>query len=489
MENGGRKKGGLDELDKLSLNRRNFLKSMVAAGIMAQFGGLLPAGTPRVSATPAEDSEAFVTEPSRKIPLLRDVDVLVVGGGMAGVSAAVAASRMSMKTMLIEYFGFLGGNATAALVNDFCGFYTRTKKTVQLIGGIGGEIVQDLLDNNGGRKWRHTVDFDPETLKITLDKKLITAGVEPLYYTQFVAPLMDGNTVRGIFIENKDGRQAIRAKVVLDCSGDGDVCAAAGAPFEVGDGKGDMQACDMAFRIANVDETKFDQGYFFDNADRLMAEAVAMGEYKLTRTGGNLGYTLVPGVYWANMARVPWAVDGTKPAHLTKSSIEGRQIAKEYARFLQDKIPGLENTRIVETAAKIGLRETRRVMGEHLLTADEVLSGKKFEDGVVANAWPVEMHIPGQLKRKMMFLKGDEFHTIPFRALVPQNVEGMLMAGRFISCSHNAQASIRVSGPAAGMGHAVGVAAALAVRARVAPRKVDVAALQQELKKQGAFLG
>lgn len=473
----------------MSLNRRTFLKSLMAAGIAAEFGGLLPAGAPRAAAAPPQTTGDFVTEPSRKIPLLREVDVLVVGGGMAGVSAAVAASRMGMKTMLVEYFGFLGGNATAALVNDFCGFYTRTRKTMQLVGGIGGEIVRNLIDGNGGRKWRHVIDFDPEALKVILDKKVLEAGVEPLYYTQFAAPLMDGHTVRGAFIENKAGRQAIRAKVVLDCTGDGDVCAAAGVPYEVGDGKGDMQACDMAFRLGNVDEATFDQGYFFDNATKLMAEAVELGDYKLTRTGGNLGYTFVPGVYWANMARVPWAVDGTNPAHLTKSSIEGRQIAQEFARFLRDRIPGLEKSAIVETAAKIGLRETRRVMGEHLLTADEVLGAKKFEDGVVANAWPVEMHIPGQLKRKMMFLKGDEYHTIPFRSLVPKQVEGVLMAGRFISCSHNAQASIRVMGPAAGMGQAVGVAAALAVRAQVSPRRVDTAALRQELKSQGAFVG
>jgi hypothetical protein len=487
-----RKKSGpevLGALDKLSLNRRSFLKGLVAAGLAAEFGGLLPLDGNRADAAPQQASGTFVTEPSRKIPVLREVDVLVVGGGMAGVSAATTAARMGMKTMLVEYFGFLGGNATAGLVNDFCGFYTRTAKTLPLVGGMGAEIVQDLLDGAGGRKWRHVIDFDPEVLKIILDRKLAEAGVEPVYYTQMAAPVMEGSRVTGIFIENKAGRQAILAKVVLDCTGDGDVCAAAGAPFTVGDGAGDMQACDMAFRLGNVDEAKFDQGFFFDNADRLMAEGLALGEYKLTRTGGNLGYTFVPGVYWANMARIPWGVDGTNPQHLTKSSIEGRQIAREFARFLKDRIPGLESSAIVETATKIGLRETRRVHGLHMLSDEEVLGGMKFADGVAANAWPMEMHISGQLKRRMAFLKGDDFHTIPFRCLVPQKVEGVLMAGRFISCSHNAQASIRVSGPASAMGHAVGVAAALAVRGGTLPAKVEVAAVQRELVRQGAFLG
>ena len=479
----------LGNLDKLSMGRRNFLKSLVAAGLMAEFGGLLPTADGRAEAAPADTAGTFVTEPSRRIPVAREVDVLVVGGGMAGVSAATAAARMGMKTMLIEYFGFLGGNATAGLVNDFCGFYTRTRQARQLVGGIGGEIVQELIDTAGGRKWRHVVDFDPEALKIILDRKLADARVEPLYYTQVAAPIIDGSRISGAFIENKAGRQAVLAKVVIDCSGDGDVCAAAGVPFAVGDGAGDMQACDMAFRLGNVDEAKFDQGYFFDNADRLMAEGLALGEYKLTRTGGNLGYTFVPGVYWANMARVPWAVDGTNPQHLTKSSIEGRQIAREFARFLKDRIPGLENSAIIETATKIGLRETRRVTGMHVLTAEEVLGGVKFADGIAANAWPLEMHVAGQMKRKMAFLKGDDFHTIPYRSLLPQKVEGLLMAGRFASCSHDAQASIRVSGPASAMGHAAGVAAALAIRGGMSPRNVNVAAVQQELLRQGAFLG
>lgn len=474
---------------KKPINRRDMLKGIVTTGVLSQIGGLGPLGGRTAQAAADNDGADYVTEPSRKVPVYRNVDVLVVGGGMAGVSAAVTAGRLGMKTMLIEYQGFLGGNATQALVNDFCGFYTRTRQAVQIVQGVGGEIVQSLIDQAGGRKWRHVVDFNPEILKLILDKLLLEAKVTPLYYTSFAAPIMDGNTIRGVFVENKAGRQAILAKVVLDCSGDGDVCALAGVPFEVGDGKGNMQACDMGFRLANVDEKTFDQGDFFDNASRLMANGIATGQYNLPRTGGNLGYTFVPGVYWANMARVPWNVDGTNPEHLTRSSIEGRQIAQEYGRFLRDKVTGMEQSAIVETAAKIGLRETRRVLGEHVLTEQEVLDGVKFTDGVVANAWPLEMHIAGQKERKMAYLKGDDFHTIPYRSLVPQKVEGLLMAGRFISCTHDAQASIRVSGPAAGMGQAVATAAALSIKQNVALRKLDTATLKRELASQGAFLG
>jgi succinate dehydrogenase/fumarate reductase flavoprotein subunit len=415
--------------------------------------------------------------------------VLVIGGGMAGISAAIAASRMGMKTQLIEYFGYPGGNATNALVNDFCGFYTRTKNTVQLIKGVGGEIVQSLLDAGKANRWRHVVDFDPETLKTVLDKKLMEAGVQTLYYTMFAAPIMAGNKIQGAIIENKSGRQAVLAKVVVDTTGDGDVCAATGVPYELGDGQGSTQPCEMGFKIVNVNEKKFDQAYFFENAERLMAEGIANGEYKLTRTGGYLGNALIPGVYSAQMARVPWSVNGTDAEHLTKASIEGRQIAREFARFLQKKIPGMETAEIIETGNRIGLRETRRVMGEYLLTENDILNGVKFADGIAANAWPIEMHITGQLKRKMLYLNGDDYHTIPYRCLLPRKVDGLLMAGRFISCTHNAQASIRVMGPATGMGHAAGIAAAFSVRDGVEVRAININRLRKELINQEAFLG
>ncbi|MBP1764509.1 MAG: dependent oxidoreductase [Firmicutes bacterium] len=168
-------------LDKGNLTRRTFLKGLAAIGISAKFSGIFSGSTGKASAISGEASESYVTEPSRNIPIYRNVDVLVVGGGMAGISAAIAAGRMGMNTMLIEYMGFLGGNATNALVTDFCGFYTRTAQTVQLIKGIGGEIAEELIDNGGGRKWRHIVDFQPEALKIVLDKKLLGANVELLY--------------------------------------------------------------------------------------------------------------------------------------------------------------------------------------------------------------------------------------------------------------------------------------------------------------------
>ena len=428
----------------------------------------------------------FFIEPSRKVPIAREVDVVVVGGGMAGSCAGIAAGRMGLKTLLVEYFGYLGGNATNGSINTFCGFYTFQKNAVQLVKGIGGEIVQTLVGRKGARvEETGEVAFDPEMLKLVLDEKMAEAKVELLYYTQMVAVVIEEDSIKGVIVENKGGRQAILAKVVLDCTGDGDVCALANVPFELGDGNGGFEACDMGFRVANVGEHfKHDIGKFAG----LIDEALKSGRYKLTRTGFCiLGYTMMPGAWWANMARIPWVVSGIDPHHLTQGTIEGRKIVREFLRFMVDKLPGFERAGVIQTGEKLGVRETRRVLGEHLLTEEEILKGTKFDDGIGTSAWPVEVHT-AEGKSKFEFLKGDDFHTIPYRSLVPKKVENLLMAGRFISCTHMAQASIRVMGPASVMGQAIGTAAALSIKGEMIPRKLNIKLLQRELKTAGVFL-
>jgi ribulose 1,5-bisphosphate synthetase/thiazole synthase len=427
----------------------------------------------------------FLTEPSRKVPIVREVDVLVVGGGMAGSCAAIAAGRMGSKTVLVEYFGCLGGNATTGLVNTFCGFYTK-ENLVPVVKGVGGEIIQTMIDRRAAQEKRWGLSFDPENLKLVLDEKMVEAKVEALYYTQMVDPILEKNIVKGVVVTNKGGRQAILARRVLDCTGDGDVCASANVPFELGDGKGGFQACDMAFHLINVGE-KFDHENYkkvvFDEA----LEAIRTGQYKMTRAQAIINHIMVPGAYWVNMAGIPWVVNGIDPSHLTQATIDGRKVVRELQRFFRNKILGLDHADVAQTAAKIGLRETRRVMGGHLLTGEEILQGKKFDDGIGANAWPLET-VSAQ-ERKFIFLEGDDFHTIPYRSLVPQKVENLLMAGRFISCTHEAQASIRVTGPASVMGQAIGTAAALSIKERVIPRKLNVKLLQRELEAAGVFLG
>jgi hypothetical protein len=476
-----------DILKRLIWGRRTFLKGLTVFGL-----GGLGAGLSRpISGMAAESSTMqkkgkFLVEPSRKVPIVREVDILVVGGGMAGITAALAAGRMGLKTLLVDYYGSLGGNATIGLVNTFCGFYTK-ENLVPVVKGVGGEIVQTMIDQKAAQAKGWYLPFDSETLKLILDEKAAEAKVELLYYTQMVDPIVEKNTIKGVVVANKGGRQAILAKRVLDCTGDGDVCASANVPFELGDGKGGFLSADMAFQIVNVGK-EFDPENYRKVVIPAAAEAIKSGEYKLmTRADCYILYVQVPGVYEVNMAGIPWVVNGVDPYHLTQATIDGRKVIRDIQRFFRDKIPGLDKVDVVQTAPKIGLRETRRVMGEHLLTGEEVSQAKKFDDGIGAGAWPFEI-VTAQ-ERKYIFLKGDSFYTIPYRCLVPKKIENLLMAGRYVSCTHEAQASLRVMGPAAVMGHAVGTAAALSIKEKVSPRKLNVKLLQKELEKTGAFLG
>jgi hypothetical protein len=424
----------------------------------------------------------YYPEPARRTPIVRDVDVLVVGGGMAGVCAAVAAGKTGSKTLLIDYFGCLGGNATTGLVNNFCGYTTMGQARRQIVRGIGGRIHERLLEKGGVKSIKSFI-FNPEVLKLVLDEETAGGNVECLFYTQVVAPLMDGDTIEGVIIENKGGRHAIRAKRVVDCTGDGDICAFTGVPFELGDGNGDFQGADMAFQLVNVGED-------FDPATigPLAAEAMASGEYGLTRSQVIIQNIVIPGAYWVNWAGIPETVNGIDPDDLSRATVSGRKVVQELLRFLHDRIGGMKNAEVIATAAKLGLRETRRVAGEYVLTRDEVLGGRKFEDGIGACAWPLEFVDPAK-GRKFIYLDDDDHYLIPYRCLIPKGVNNLLMAGRFISCTHDAQASVRVMGPAAVMGQAAGMASALSIREEVSPKALDIGLLQEELKKTGVFLG
>jgi len=470
-------------LEKFNGSRRIFLKGLIASGAGGVSGFLLRPNPGMASGGAAiQGNRKSVVEQKRKVPIVEDVDVLVVGGGMAGVGAAVAAGRAGLKTLVVEYFGCLGGNGTSGMVNNFCGYTTSGPNKVQIVQGIGGEIHKMLFQRNGVSSM-NSYTFNPEILKMVLDEEAAEANVKLLYYTQVVDSIMENNVIKGVFIENKGGRQAILAKRVLDCSGDGDVSASAGVPFELGDGMGGFLACDMVFHVVNVGSN-----FNPSTVSPAAAEAIKSGEYKITRPQAIIQHIMIPGAYWVNWAGVPRAVNGIDPYNLTQAAIDGRKVVRELRKFLREKIAGMENVEVIDTAPKMGLRETRRVMGGHLLTGDEVLGGTKFKDGIGACAWPIEIVDP--LKgRKFVYLKDGDFYTIPYKCLVPQKVENLLMAGRFVSCTHEAQASARVMGPAVVMGQAIGTAAAISIKKGVSPRNLDVSLLQQELVKAGVFLG
>jgi len=475
----------------LKFGRRAFGKGLTAAGVGALIGRIFKPA-PAAAEEQSVANGKWVREQVKKTPIVREVDVLVVGGGSAGVSAAIAAARMGVSTLIVEFFGSLGGNGSNGMVSTFCGITTTGpgSHAVQLVKGIGNDIINKLaeLDPAANTTYR-SPSYNPETLKRALDQLARDAGLDILYYTQFAEPIMDGSKVIGAIVENKGGRQAILAKRVVDASGDGDLVARAGALFELGDGLGhaaaNYQASDLVFLVANAG-SEYTGASLVTSAINACSDA-ELASYRITRKAVISGNIKIPGCFWFNWNNITLDGDKTDPDWLTQAAITGRDSAAGLMRFLNEKVPGMANAKIVGTAPKIGLRESRRVTGDYVFTKDDFLAAAKFDDGIGANAWPLE--IVTATGRTFQYLGGDNFYTIPYRCLLPLGLDNVIMAGRFISGTHEALASYRVMGPAMVMGHAAGVAAALAVKEDVDFRHLSVSSVQNELIGQGAFLG
>jgi len=432
--------------------------------------------------------QGMVVQPEREIPVMADVDVLVAGGGSAGWAAAAAAARRGARTLLVESYGFLGGMMTAGGVGCLCGPYTCAPGSTrrQIVFGLCGEFMRRLETRGAGFKHLHRFQVDHHQAKIVLDALIVEAGVRPLFHTMCVDVLMVGRTIHGVVIENKAGRQAILARVVVDATGDGDVAARAGAPFEKGDERGLLQGPTYIFDMAGVDIERA-TAVPLPELRRLMEEAARGGEWPLPRVSGSYSPLPQPGVVHANMTRV-YRTDGTDPESLTRADIEGRRLAAIYAGFLRARVPGFEHAYLAGLAPQIGVRETRRIIGEYALTGEDVLTARKFEDAVCDAAWPIELHDPDGPDTVRRHLEGDACYQIPFRCLVPLEVEQLLVAGRCLSSTREGNGSARVMAYAMAMGEAVGTAAAMSLEAGVPVRRADRGALRRTLERQGVVL-
>lgn len=427
-----------------------------------------------------------VDEPTRRLPVVRAVDVLVVGGGTSGCAAAVAAARRGLRTVLLDRYGFLGGTATAAMVGCLCGVYTCSPNTLTVIKGYLQEITDRLEARDAGYKLKHRYQLDHEALKLVLDGWLLEAGVELLFQTQMVDTLVEaGGRVRGVVVETKAGRGAIHARVVIDSSGDADVVARAGGAFEKSP-REELQAPSLVFTMAGVDIERAIQTPQAE-ISQLLRAAAERGEVPGNRFSG--GYSPVPpeGKVHMNITRIT-CVDGTDPDDLNRAYVEGRRQVDAYAQFARTYLPGFERAYIDQIAPQLGIRETRRVVGLYQLTTDDVLGARSFPDAICRGAWPLEIHPNDATGTTRIHLEGDTYYQIPYRCLVPRDLEGVLVTGRCISTTHEAQGSTRVMGPGIATGQAAGVAAALALADARAPRDVDVARLQAELEREGALL-
>ncbi len=440
-----------------------------------------------------------VTEPSRQTPVYGDYEVVVVGGGPAGIAAAIAAGRSGRATICIERYGFCGGAGTAAGLCTFCGLHAVVHgEHEQIVHGIADDILARLERMDGLNKPHLTIQnqilaqaYDISAFKIAADELLAEANVHVLFHAFATGAVMSSDDrIEAVLVETKSGRFAVRGQIFIDASGDGDLAAWAGAPYEVGDGAGNMLYPSTMFRINGVDPAK--AGRAWELIPQLMEEAEQRG-HSFPRKKPIVRPQRNPIEWRANLTQIKnpdgTAVSGIDLRELAYGEVEGRRQCWDVFQFIKETTPGFEQAYIVEIAPQIGIRETRRVRGEYVLTESDILGCRDFADTIGVQGWPVEAHIKGDVKFVFAARESRGFNEIPYRIIVPQKLDNLLVAGRCASMSHEGQSSARVSGPCFIMGQAAGTAADLALATSLAPRAVDIAMLQQRLRAAGVNLG
>jgi len=449
-------------------------------------------GTPNVTVRTVE-------EPARRVPLYGEYEVAVLGGGPAGIAAAVAAARAGRRTLLIERYGFLGGMGTAAGVTNFCGLHANVHGEMRrVVQGIASDLLA-RIDRLGGLNAPHLIlgkilaqAYDTAAYKIAADDLLARHKVDMLFHALGAGVVMqDARRIGTVMVETKAGRQAVAAELFIDCSGDGDLAAWAGAPFEVGDNAGSMLYPSMMFRLNGIDPER--AGEAWRTIPALMEKAEASGTHRFPRKAAIVRpqrSAIEWRVNFTQLARPDGsAINGLEPDDLTRGEIDGRRQAIEAFDFLRT-VPGFEKSYIVDLPPQLGIRETRRVIGAYMLSGDDVLGCAGFEDSIGVNGWPIESHVAGDVIFKFPPIPQSRgFNELPYRMLVPEAVDNLLMAGRCASMTHDGQSAARVSGACFAMGEAAGTAAALALSGNTLPRDIAVEKLQQELQQAGAFIG
>jgi hypothetical protein len=419
-------------------------------------------------------------ESSREIPVAYEVDVLVVGGGPAGVGAAVAASRRGARTLLIEQSGAIGGVATTGLMSHWTGATAHI--------GLYGEILTRAQDGED----IHLIN--PEKLKTTLLDMLSEAGVSWLLYTFASDVIMEGDTIKGIVTESKSGRQAILGRIVIDATGDGDVAAKAGVPYTKGreeDGK--MQPMTLMFKVGGVDTDRVVRfcGGFEDTYDTPEGDIQSLARQHLPFPAGHflIYRSTLPGVVSCNMTN-SINVDGTKAEDLTRADYECRRQLNPIVDFLRTYVTGFERCYLLSAAAQIGVRETRHFAGLATVTEEDILAARVFEDWVVPKVhFNFDVHnLTGAGLDETGVQKHfnqSKYYTLPYGCFLPQKVHNLFLVGRNISGTHKAHSNFRVMPICVLMGQAVGTAAALCVEQGAAPHELDVITLQEILIAAG----
>lgn len=443
--------------------RRTFLQT---AGLAAG-AGILPQG----QAAPSRSTDASDTE----------VDVLVCGGGCAGLGAALSAARNGQRTLLIERAGFSGGIITAAGLPFFDGI-AEPKENRVVVRGIGLE----LMAKSGvcAPDATHTAVHNPtvpnvEAFKLLADR-LLTAekNMQVLYHAMVCGVEMDGDRIAHVLVANKAGLVRVRAKMVIDCTGDADIAAWAGAPVEKAP---ELQPLTLHFRIGNVTRTPD----FSKLCRSALERAHKRGELPMFY-GPGLMFMFAPNEIYVHGIRVP--ADASDPAELTRAEMQGRSDAWAMFEAWKRDVPGFEHAYFQSAAPYIGVRETRRIVGQHVLTEDEIMTSKPFDDAIATGCWYMDVH-PNKItigSANAVPKQQPEPYDIPYRSLVPQKVSNLLVAGRCHSTTRLAQSSTRVTVTAMALGEAAGVAAALAVKGKTSPQQIQGIDVRKALRAQNA---
>ena len=458
---------------------------------------------------------ATIALPARTAILGGEADVLVVGGGPAGLGAALGAAQAGADVILAERYGFLGGNATAALVMPLMSFHTQRHRAEQpgsaklmptdhgpgdpIIAGAVQMLLERLVAGGGALApsldTGYTVPFDPEVFKLAALELLDEAGVRFLFHS-FATDVTGAAAIDGVVFETKSGPVVIKARAIVDCTGDGDIAARAGAAYEVGrDQDGLVQPMTLMFRMVEFNPAEFDN-YVRMHPDQwrgvhglwdLIRRASAAGELDLAREDILFFGTPHDHEVAVNSTRVT-RVLGTDVWDLSYAEWQSRRQMRQIAEFFRTHVPGFEEAYVAQSGVQIGVRETRRILGEYQLTADDLLAARKFDDVIARGSYPLDIHNPTGSGTMLKRVPPGEAYDIPLRSLMPKGVENVLVAGRCISGTHEAHSSYRVMPISMATGQAAGVCAALAARQRTTTRGVLVTDVQCELMRQGANL-
>jgi hypothetical protein len=424
------------------------------------------------------DSSPLVL-PQREVPVHADVDVLVLGGGPAGFGAAVTAGREGVSVVLVERFGALGGMWTAALVNPYFDCLGK--------GGLNEEIQQHLAGKGcwGGLR---NIAYDPEEMVFLLDRLVQESGVQVLLYALATEPIMLGRQICGAVVETKSGPLGIMARQVIDCTGDADIAARAGVPFQSGrPADGLTQPMTMMFRVCGLRED-YDLESPTCSSDWYRTLCTRLNREEMAAEVPFVNPAIIPlprpghaMFQWTHMREF----NGTDADDLTRATLEGRRQVQAAIGFLASIKGEVGDLQLVGLPVSIGVRETRRIEGEYTVTAEDCAEGRRFDDGICLVRFGIDIHEPD--KHSQTLLKTKPYH-IPYRCLVPKGVDNLLVAGRPISGTYEAHASYRVTGNCVAMGEAAGVAAAMAARDGVGPRQLDGRQVAVRLRELGCKL-